>query len=505
VGAITRTDLLRHLYSRTHRAPAALIERNFSVAEPRRKWIVKLMEERLPEEILRLLKVVGKKGQELGFQTYAVGGFVRDLILRFENLDIDVVVEGEGIFLARSLAREMEGELKVHKRFGTATLTFPKGHHLDVATARLEYYDYPAALPRVEHSSIKLDLYRRDFTVNTLAVHLNPGHFGELIDFFGAQRDLKDRVIRVLHNLSFVEDPTRIFRAIRFEQRMGFQLAKHTHMLLENAVRMQLLARLSGKRLFQELRLCLGENSPYAVLKRLGDYGVLKYFHPKLIADPGVENCFQRLESVLSWFNLLFTGEPYERWFVFFLGMVDPLSEKDIQEILARLALGEKFRQHFMEKRRSAKQVGHRLAHPPEPGRSDLYFLLHPIPTDFLLYAMGATESASVQKAISLYFTELKKTKVALTGKDLKRLGYIPGPIYTEILQEVLRAKLNGELATLQDEIRFAQHRFSARKEVFLPPAGKGGQKQLNIPLSSKERTPAGRARRSWGATKPPS
>ena len=167
----------------------------------------------------------------------------------------------------------------MHKKFGTATLIFPQGYRLDVATARLEYYDHPAALPRVEHSSIKLDLYRRDFTVNTLAIHLQPDHFGELIDFFGAQRDIKERVIRVLHNLSFVEDPTRIFRALRFEQRIGFQIAKHTQMLMENAVRMELFGRLSGRRLFRELVLCLSEEKPLAVIKRLGDYGLLKFFH----------------------------------------------------------------------------------------------------------------------------------------------------------------------------------------------------------------------------------
>ena len=196
------------------------------------------MEELLPPEMFDLLQTIGRKANELGFQAYAVGGFVRDLILRSENFDMDIVVEGEGIRLAQALAGEKKGELKVHKKFGTATLVFPQGYRLDVATARLEYYDHPAALPRVEHSSIKLYLYRRDFTVNTLAIHLQPDHFGELIDFFGAQKDIKERVIRVLHNLSFVEDPTRIFRALRFEQRIGFQIAKHTQMLMENAVRM---------------------------------------------------------------------------------------------------------------------------------------------------------------------------------------------------------------------------------------------------------------------------
>ncbi len=185
-----------------------------------------------------------------------------------------------------------------------------------------------------------------------------------------------------------------------------------------------------------------------------------------------MKNLFQRLLSVPAWFNLLFTGKPYGRWFVLFLGIVDPLAEEEIQEMLTRLDLGEKFCLHVLEKRRLAKQVGHRLAHSPAPGRSDLYFLLDPLPMAFLLYTMGATESASVKKAISLYFTELKKTKIVLTGKDLRRLGYIPGPIYAEILHGLLRAKLDGELPTPQDEIQFAQHRFPQGKENLLPHGG---------------------------------
>jgi tRNA nucleotidyltransferase (CCA-adding enzyme) len=459
VGAITRTDLLRWLYA-TNRTPDTLVERDFFSAEPRKKWVLQILEERLPAAMLDLLQTIGRKAQELGFQAYAVGGFVRDLILRNENFDIDIVVEGEGIRLAQALAQEKKGDLKVHKKFGTATLVFPQGYRLDVATARLEYYDHPAALPRVEHSSIKLDLYRRDFTVNTLALHLQPDHFGELIDFFGAQKDIKERVIRVLHNLSFVEDPTRIFRALRFEQRIGFQIAKHTQMLMENAVRMELFGRLSGRRLFRELVLCLSEEKAFAIIKRLGDYGLLKFFHPQLKIDRTMETLFQRLEKVISWHNLLFTGERCERWLVAFLGLVDRLAEKEIQVLLTRLSFPEKLRTTFIQRRRASIQVVHRLAHSPSMRRSELYSLLDSWPTEFLLYAMGKTESEGVKKAISLYFTALKSIKVSLSGKDLRRMGYIPGPIYSEILRALLRARLDKKLHNRQEEIEFVQQRF---------------------------------------------
>ncbi len=461
VGAITRTDLLRWLYISANRATSPLTEEDLSVIHPRKKWIVQHMEERLPPGLLTLLKNIGQKAEEMGFQVYAVGGFVRDLILRYENYDIDLVVEGDGIRLAQALALEEKCTIRVHKNFGTANLIFPQGHRLDVATARLEYYDHPAALPRVEHSSIKLDLLRRDFTVNALAVHLQPHHFGELIDFFGGQKDIKERLIRVLHNLSFVEDPTRIFRALRFEQRFGFEIAKHTHMLMENAVRMELFGKLSGRRLFREFVLCLAEEKPLAVIRRLHDYGLLKFFHVKLKVDRVADGLLERLENVISWYNLLFTGERYEKWLVVFLGLVDPLAEKEIQELFSRLSLSEKYRRTFLHRRGEAIQVIDRLSRSPSMSRSDIYFLLNPLPTEFLLYAMGKTESGEVQKALSLYFTRLKPTRVSLSGQDLTRMGYAPGPIYAEIFHDLLRAKLDGELHSHQEEMEYVRDKFT--------------------------------------------
>jgi tRNA nucleotidyltransferase (CCA-adding enzyme) len=463
-GAITRTDLLRWLSARSNQLTPSLAESDFFAAEPRKRAILKIMEERLPPAVMQLLKNIGRRAGDMGLQAYAVGGFVRDLLLRNENFDIDVVVEGDGIRLARALAEEGKGELRVHRRFGTATLRLSDRYRLDLATARLEYYEHPGALPQVEHSSIKLDLYRRDFTVNALAIHLHPDHFGELIDFFGGQKDLKERVIRVLHNLSFVEDPTRVFRALRFEQRIGFQIARQTHMLMENAARMELFGRLSGKRLFRELVLCLSEEKPLPVLKRLRDYGLLSIFHPSLKIDRSFEARFQRLEEVVSWYRLLFTGEKFEPWMVGFLGLTDGMAEKEVEPLLDRLALPEKFRTTFLLRRRTALQVARRLSSSPAPGRSDIFFLLDPLPAEFLLYAMGRAEEEGVKKAISLYFTELKRARVSLAGKDLKKMGFIPGPIYTEILHALLRGRLEGKISSRQEEVGFVLKKYNPKQ-----------------------------------------
>ena len=161
-------------------------------------------------------------GEELSLPVYAVGGFVRDLLLGIENYDIDVTVEGDGILFAETFAKRFGCRCKTHHKFGTGVLIFPDGLKIDVASTRVEYYESPGALPTVESSTLKADMYRRDFTINTLAIRLNTPEFGVLIDYYGGQRDIQERIIRVLHNLSFVEDPTRVFRAIRFEQRLEF-------------------------------------------------------------------------------------------------------------------------------------------------------------------------------------------------------------------------------------------------------------------------------------------
>lgn len=460
VGAITRTDLLRWLSARSQGFPTSIIEPDPGATEPRRRWILRLMEELLPAEILQLLRTIGMMAHQRGVSAYAVGGFVRDLILRYRNYDLDVVVEGDAISLAQALAKEKNGKIRTHKKFGTASVTFPSGHRVDLATARLEYYDAPASLPRVEHGPIKLDLYRRDFTINTLAIHLEPASFGELLDFFGGQRDIKERVIRVLHNLSFVEDPTRIFRALRFEQRMGFQIARHTQMLMENAVRMGLLGKLSGRRLFHELVLCLSEEKPLPIIKRMADYNILRFFHPQLTLDRAMQERFERLEKVVSWYSLLFTGEPIERWRVFLLGLVDNLKEKEVSEFLKRFLPTEKFQSEFLSNRRQARQVRHRLTHGSPLNPVDLYYLLESLSTAYLLYIMGVSESPEVKKYISLYFTTLKPTRVLLRGKDLRKMGFVPGPIYTEILKALLAERLKGKIHSLREEIDFVEKHF---------------------------------------------
>ena len=243
VGAVTRTDLLRSLQGGV---PDDGAVRDLDGLPAHTRGLETLLVKSLSPPVLRLLRDLGRVGDELNLPVYAVGGFVRDLILGNENSDVDITVEGDGILFAETFASRFPCRVRSHRKFGTAVLIFDDGFKIDVASTRLEYYETPAALPVVERSSLRMDLSRRDFTINTLALRLNSPVFGTLVDFFGAQRDLRDKTIRVLHNLSFVEDPTRVIRAVRFEQRLRFRISPHTESLIRNAVKMNFLDKLGG-------------------------------------------------------------------------------------------------------------------------------------------------------------------------------------------------------------------------------------------------------------------
>jgi tRNA nucleotidyltransferase (CCA-adding enzyme) len=425
----------------------------------RKKMISKLIKERLPERIQSLLLEFGKVADELGFSVYAVGGFVRDLLMRVENFDVDIVVEGDGIQFAEEVEKRVPCRIRTHRKFGTAIILFPDGSKIDVATARLEVYDSPAALPTVEKGSVKMDLYRRDFTINALAFQLNHRGFGELTDFFGGIKDIKERVIRVLHNLSFVEDPTRVFRAIRFEQRLGFQIAKHTQNLMRNAVKTGFMARLSGGRVLAELILILQEDDPVPAVKRMRDFDLLRFLHPNLRFTEDSGALLERIHHVLSWFDYLFLEEKYERWLIYFYGFIDLLKEEEVAQVCQRLSMNEKERARIIEGKRQGEQVLLQvfawINSGYSPRRSEIYTVLEPLSTETKLFMMAKTTQMATRRYISLYFTQLKDAKPFLKGADLIRLGIQPGPAIKRHLANLLKARLDEQLMTREDEMAF--------------------------------------------------
>lgn len=459
IGAITRTDLLRTLYEeflrRSHVEKFELkfkpsVGRNISVS----------MKDRFPAEMYNILRMAGKVGDELAANVYLVGGSVRDLLRGEQNLDIDIVVEGDGIEFAKLLSKQLKAKVRIHERFRTAKI-ITEHFALDVATARTEYYESPASLPKVEMSSIKKDIYRRDFTINTLAVKLNSKDFGMLTDFFGGQRDLKEKTIRVLHNLSFVEDPTRAFRAVRFAERFDFRLSKHTENLIRLAVKMNVIDMLSGERLFEELQCIFNETEPLKTFKRLSDLGLLKVISPELVLHHELESVLQSTAETLAWFNLLFLEEKTDKTCLYLMALFSGLKNDERKKVVKRLSLQHRMDETVVKGTLQSKELLRKL---PIDSPVELYHLLKGISLEILLFSMALCRDKQKQKSISHYLIELRKIKPILTGDDLKRIGMPPGPAYAILFEKLLDEKLKGRMKTKDEEMSFLKKQYAKLK-----------------------------------------
>lgn len=458
VGAVTRTDMLRHLAISVGTPPRSgdrgLISRggrHYKAGQ-----IQRLIRNRLPRRVQMLLSQLGAVADAQGVTIFVVGGFVRDLLLGIDNLDLDFVVEGNGIAFAEHFAKLNGCRVRCHHKFGTAVIIYPDEFKLDVASARMEYYLSPGALPDVEHASVKMDLSRRDFTINTLAISLNQGNFGEVLDYYGGQRDIDEKALRVLHNLSFVEDPTRVFRAIRFEQRLGFQVGKQTEHLLLSAVRLGLLEKLSGERIFNELYLILNERNPLPAIERLARLDVLRVLHPALSKKVAYSRYFEEAKRAMDWYDLLYTGHPCERWMCYFLMVAAPLDRAGIEAFCARLNLMPRYFDVLTRQRSLGLGVLSRLERRKEatrpPKASSLYRWFQPLSTEVLLFMMARTSKEPIRQWISRYIAHLRDVRPLLDGQDLAKLGFSPGPLYRQILDELLAARLDERVSSAQDE-----------------------------------------------------
>jgi tRNA nucleotidyltransferase (CCA-adding enzyme) len=457
-GVITRTDLMKLMREELTGVGAGAGERG--------PVLKKLLRERLPQWLIEILREIGRTAEGLELNAYVVGGFVRDLMLGRENLDVDIVVEGvtarapDAIAFAAEFARSRDLKVRTHPRFRTAVLIFPDGFKIDVATARLEYYKKPGSLPFIEQSSLKLDLYRRDFIINTLALALNPEGFGELIDFFGGRRDISAKVIRVLHNLSFVEDPTRALRAVRFSEKFGFEIERHTLNLIKNSIKLDVFAHLSGARLMDELKNILTEDDPGAALKRLGELGLLKFIHKGLKWDEALGATFLRAREALTWLRLTYAdgdGGEVEGWLVLFLVLTGGLKEAEFVKLARRLSIPGKKRAAVIASRSKALGALGRMNAGLTVKKSAIHGLLKILPIEAVIYLMARAEKESVRAALSNYIIKLRGSATLLKGRDLIRLGVQEGADVGMALDSILSKRLDDELVTKADEERFVK------------------------------------------------
>ena len=453
VGVVSRTDLINIFAQEPGRM-------NPTDRAPKSRNMGRTMRDRLPKDVLDILEKAGALGRSRQTPVYVVGGFVRDLLLKTPNHDIDLVVEGDGIGFARAFAGVLGGRVRVHKKFLTSVVIFPgaggKEERVDVATARLEYYESPAALPTVEHSSIKMDLYRRDFTINALAIRLDCEPMGEIVDFFGGQKDIRDRVIRVLHTLSFVEDPTRCLRAVRFEQRYHFRIGPATEKLIKNDVSLKLLDKLSPSRLFNEFEHICAEETAILCIRRLHELGILQAIHPQLSINPDRKEMLIRTAKVMAWYRLLYIDEEMRPWLVYFLVLCSSLTYAVTLEVFRRLGIPPALKNEVLgcrEKARSLRSSLKRLTATPGFRVSALCAMLRPLPVEFVLYLMADMEVPETRRALSRYITVWRTEKPGVDGSDLKKRGLAPGPAYGVILQRLLEAKLDGTAASPEEQL----------------------------------------------------
>ncbi|TCK06484.1 CBS domain-containing protein [Phorcysia thermohydrogeniphila] len=449
VGVITRTDILMNLYRNELADISRFYEKRASLS-PRFKNVAAKLKEVLPEELFNLIKEIGKFADERKVNAYIIGGFVRDLIIGRKNFDVDIVIEGDATVFAKELAKRFGAKVHTYERFKTATVVFKGGKRIDFASARTEVYRAPGALPEVDMAPLKKDLMRRDFTINTLAIKINEKEFGKLIDFFGGLKDIKDKKIRVLHSLSFVEDPTRILRALRFATRYRFELGKHTERLLKIAVQRKLFKTVEGQRIYHELKQIFLEDNPLRVMNKLEKYRIISSLFPSISWDRFKKDLFERIRKVIIWHKLNFPEKETKYHILYFgaLFLREPLNrvEKYIKELAVPQKEAELLFQILKNSLPLIKKV--RLA----GKNSEVYELLQNLPEEFLLFLAALPQDEETRNRVLNYLKSWRFIKPLVNGEDLKSMGLKPGPVFKKILSKLKYAIIDGELPNDREE-----------------------------------------------------
>jgi len=440
VGVVTRSDLLR-----------ALEEPLVAEEEPGGPDLgERLLAIESLQEVFEAVQAVSEPFEGV----YLVGGAVRDVLTGEPNFDVDIAVEGDGIALGQALARELGGRVVPHEKFGTAIVLYGNGGRVDVATARTEFYDHPGALPTVEQASIRQDLYRRDFTINAMAVSLKGADFGRLVDYFGGHRDLAGGVLRVLHNLSFIDDPTRIFRAVRYETRYGFRMDAHTFGLAKACVEMDLVGELSSSRVRDELQALLSEERVGDSVRRMAELGIDRAIHPHLAAD---EETVRLIEAVDSLREAYAPEAP--AWRLRLAVLARRLGSTEVLDWAERLKLRRRDAERIADAVAVAPRLRDLVGATKEPAA--LWQRVAPHDPDGALLAL-ATSRGRARKRLERYFEELRDVTLEISGGDLAELGLGESPQVGAVLEELRRRKLNGELDGRAAEIEAAKELLSA-------------------------------------------
>lgn len=457
LGIITSREVLRALptdlplprrylpITRTRRLPSA-------------EEIIETVKRIISVKILHWWKRIGERAQTMGLKAYLVGGVVRDLLLERANLDMDIVVSGDAIPFATAVAEELHGTVRVFDRFHTARVSLDDVK-IDFSSARIEHYERAGALPEVEFSGLTNDLFRRDFSINALALDLSPNSFMCLNDFFGGYEDIQERKIRILHSFSFLEDPTRIYRAHRFAGRFHFHFAEETQRALEVAQERHIIERLSTQRLCGELSRCFGEEQPAGLLQRLLDADLLRYLHEGFTPQTPLPVRYRLIPSMVRRFQVL--GEPVEREVLYWAGLLSMLPPAQARDILAVSGFPARKREKVAVILDALATIPSQLNAIAPAQVFEVYCLLKPQPLEALIgLALFGLDKNGARRLFE-FLGRYRAIQCEISGKDLRDFGIEAGPQYGRILTDVLRRRVMGELRDRKDELEYVRRTYA--------------------------------------------
>lgn len=455
VGIVSRTDVIQAM----HGKKGVNMTYSPSSAAPLKRQLIKTMTKQLSLPIFQLLEMIGEEAGFLSMRAYLIGGMVRDLLLERDNQDMDIVVEGDGISLALHLQNIYGGKVRRHDEFRTATWKHPSGFKVDLTSARTEYYDFPAALPKVEMSTIKEDLFRRDFTINAMGISLHQHEFGELIDYFHGFEDLRKGKLRVLYNLSFVEDPTRILRAIRFESRFHFKMDAQTERLAVQSANN--LKSVSKPRISSELVRLFNEENPSYGMQRMQELSLSKF----IIANPGNEQESKKQVDLMHKWHRKFTSEGIvvdRSIWICYLFLYTSKREREQKEIegycLTKedrktlenvMTLVSNIKQYPFDNRTSKTELHKQFA----------TFQLEPLLELFVIVRI--TDKTHLFN----YLLKREKLKRKLNGEDLIKMGLKPSPLFREILFYAETIQLESPFISKRELLEKVRATFSIKSK----------------------------------------
>lgn len=406
-----------------------------------------------------ILSLAGKTGRERSSRVFLVGGLVRDLYIDVGSVDLDIAVEGDGLAFARKLAELFKAQIVEYRRFLTATLTLDGGVRLDIATARTETYERPGSLPIVKPSSMEDDMRRRDFTINAMALSLDPDSFGEPYDPFAGLRDVSARLIRVLHGKSFMDDPTRIIRAQRFASRLSFELEPGTASLVKAAVESRVFDFVSADRLREELFLGFWESDPAAFLRGLDALGALSPLVPGAVLDADLPGL---LDSAVALNSIVEKGPTWDPALVGLLLLLRGAREADARQAAEKLGLGGRG-SGVLAFAPELPRLAARIESAAGPGA--VHEALSGLPLEACLAAIVLSGGEKQRGMAVEYLWRGRRVKTELGGDDLVAMGFAEGPVLGRILEELLKRKLDGEVKDRKSEEDYVLKHFR-------PPGG---------------------------------